>query len=43
MMLANEMPTSGTPEELLAAAGIDAESIANAGREVLAERRLTVG
>jgi transketolase len=37
-----EMPMSGTPEELLAAAGIDASSIADAAREVLSERRLTV-
>jgi transketolase len=37
-----EMPTSGTPAELLAAAGIDAASIADAAREVLSERRLTV-
>jgi transketolase len=38
-----EMPTSGTPEELLAAAGIDARAIAGAARDVLSERRLTVG
>jgi hypothetical protein len=31
----------GTPAELMAAAGIDAK--ANVAREVLAERRLTVG
>jgi transketolase len=38
-----EMPTSGTPEELRAAAGIDADAIARAAGEILAERRLTVG
>jgi transketolase len=37
------MPTSGTPEELRAAAGIDAEAIAGAVRNVLTERRLAVG
>ena len=35
------MPTSGTPEELLQAAGIDAEAIAAAAREVLAARRVS--
>jgi transketolase len=30
-----QMPTSGTPAELLAAAGIDAESIANAARRLV--------
>jgi transketolase len=38
-----EMPTSGTPEELVAAAGIDAAGIADAARDILSERRLTVG
>jgi transketolase len=38
-----EMPTSGTPQELLAAAGIDAAAIADAARDILSERRLTVG
>jgi transketolase len=38
-----DMPMSGTPAELLAAAGIDAHAIVSAAREVLAERRLTVG
>jgi transketolase len=37
------MPTSGTPEELLRAAGIDAEAIAAAAREVMASRQATVG
>jgi transketolase len=37
-----EMPMSGSPKEQLSVAGIDAESIARAGREVLAGRRLTV-
>jgi len=37
------MPTSGTPEELLRAAAIDAEAIAAAAREVLAARQATVG
>ncbi|HKN96201.1 MAG TPA: transketolase [Pseudonocardiaceae bacterium] len=37
------MPTSGTPAELRAKAGIDAEAIAGAARQVLTERRLTVG
>jgi transketolase len=39
----HEMPTSGTPEELLATAGIDAAAIADAARALLSERRLTVG
>jgi transketolase len=30
-----EMPTSGKPEELLAAAGIDAEHIAEAARRLV--------
>jgi transketolase len=30
-----EMPTSGKPEELLAAAGIDAEHIADAARRLV--------
>jgi transketolase len=38
-----DMPMSGTPDELMAAAGIDANAIVSAAREVLAERRLTVG
>jgi transketolase len=38
-----DMPMSGTPEELMAAAGIDAQAIVSAAREVLAERRLSVG
>jgi transketolase len=38
-----DMPMSGTPAELMAAAGIDAHAIVSAAREVLAERRLTVG
>ncbi|GAA3438706.1 transketolase [Kutzneria kofuensis] len=38
-----DMPTSGTPEELLRAAGIDAEGIAAAAREMLASRRAAVG
>jgi len=33
-----EMPVSGTPEELLHAAGIDAEAIAAAARSVAAAR-----
>ncbi|WP_116042696.1 transketolase [Amycolatopsis palatopharyngis] len=33
-----EMPVSGTPEELLHAAGIDAEGITDASRELLARR-----
>jgi transketolase len=33
-----EMPSSGKPEELLAAAGIDAEHIAAAARRLVAER-----
>jgi transketolase len=37
-----EMPTSGTPEELMRAAGIDAEAIAAAAREVLASRLASV-
>ncbi|HYS42036.1 MAG TPA: transketolase [Pseudonocardiaceae bacterium] len=37
------MPMSGTPQELLAAAGIDAQGIVRAAREVLSERRLAVG
>jgi transketolase len=37
------MPMSGTPQELLAAAGIDAQAIVRAAREVLSERRLAVG
>jgi hypothetical protein len=36
------MPTSGTPEELMRAAGIDAEAIAAAAREVLASRLASV-
>jgi transketolase len=39
----DEMPMSGTPEELLASAGIDAHAIVRAAREVLAERRIAVG
>jgi transketolase len=35
MLAVREMPTSGKPEELLAAAGIDAESIAAAARELV--------
>jgi transketolase len=31
----HEMPTSGKPAELLAAAGIDAESIAKAARHLV--------
>jgi transketolase len=38
-----EMPISGSPAELLAVAGIDAESIANAARGLLAQRRSLVG
>jgi transketolase len=38
-----EMPTSGTPEELLATAGIDAKAIAGAAREVLSEKQAPVG
>jgi transketolase len=38
-----EMPTSGTPEELLSAAGIDADAIAGAARDVLSKRELAVG
>jgi transketolase len=37
------VPMSGTPQELLAAAGIDAQGIVRAAREVLSERRLAVG
>jgi transketolase len=36
-----EMPTSGKPEELLAAAGIDAESIAAAARHLVAAEAVT--
>jgi transketolase len=39
----HEMPTSGTPEELRAEAGIDSTAIAEAARQILTERRLTVG
>jgi transketolase len=35
MLAVREMPTSGTPAELLAAAGIDAEAIAAAARELV--------
>jgi transketolase len=35
MLAVRDMPTSGKPEELLAAAGIDAESIARAARELV--------
>jgi transketolase len=38
-----EMPMSGTPQELLASAGIDANAIAGAARDVLSTLRLTVG
>jgi transketolase len=38
-----EMPGSGTPEELLEAAGIDAKAIAAEARELLAERHAPVG
>jgi transketolase len=38
-----ELPTSGTPAELLAAAGIDADAIVHAAHEVLAEHRLPTG
>jgi transketolase len=31
-----EMPTSGTPDELLASAGIDADAIADAIRDLVA-------
>jgi hypothetical protein len=37
------MPGSGTPEELLEAAGIDAKAIAAEARELLAERHTPVG
>jgi transketolase len=37
-----EMPTSGTPEELLRVAGIDAEGVAAAARAVLAERPVSI-
>jgi transketolase len=33
-----EMPVSGSPEELLLAAGIDAEAIAAAARQVVGAR-----
>lgn len=33
-----EMPTSGTPDEPLHAAGIDATSIAEAAREIVSTR-----
>ncbi len=36
------MPTSGTPAELLSAAGIDASAIVEAARTVLSERKLAV-
>jgi transketolase len=35
MLAVRDMPTSGTPDELLAAAGIDAEAIAAAARELV--------
>ena len=35
MLAVRDMPTSGKPEELLAAAGIDADSIATAARELV--------
>jgi hypothetical protein len=35
-----ELPMSGTPAELMAAAGIDADAIAHAAHQVLAEHRL---
>jgi transketolase len=35
MLAVREMPTSGKPEELLAAAGIDADAIANAARTLV--------
>ncbi len=35
MLAVREMPTSGKPEELLAAAGIDADAIANAARKLV--------
>jgi transketolase len=35
ILAVREMPTSGTPAELLAAAGIDAEAIANAARRLV--------
>jgi transketolase len=38
-----ELPTSGTPAELMAAAGIDADAIVHAAHEVLAEHRLPTG
>jgi len=34
----HEMPTSGKPAELLAAAGIDADAIAEAARQLVAVR-----
>jgi transketolase len=37
MLAVREMPTSGTPAELMRAAGIDAEHIANAARRLVAE------
>jgi transketolase len=38
-----ELPTSGTPAELMAAAGIDADAIVHAAHDVLAEHRLPTG
>ncbi len=43
MLAVREMPTSGKPEELLAAAGIDAEAIASAARELVGSPVGTAG
>jgi transketolase len=37
VLAVRDMPASGKPEELLAAAGIDAEHIADAARELVAQ------
>jgi transketolase len=39
----DEMPMSGTPDELLASAGIDASAIVRAVHDVLAEHRVALG
>ncbi|MBA2616511.1 MAG: transketolase [Actinobacteria bacterium] len=43
MLAVREMPTSGKPEELLAAAGIDAEAIASAARKLVGSPVGTAG
>ena len=41
LLAVREMPSSGKPAELVAAAGIDAAHIADAARELVSERQLT--